>query len=688
MKVDVRQEQLAAEVEELRARLKEAEEILSAIRDGEVDAFVVTERSGERVYTLRNSDRPWRRMIEEMRQGAVTATPEGTLLWCNAGFARMLRTPPEKLAGMAVRSVVARESRELMDALLGLAGLSGSGEGEVELLAADGVRVPAYLAVSILPVEDAPILCLVVTDLTEQKRNEQIVADERLARSILEHTAEALVVCDAQGRIVRASGEAHRQRGRNVLLEPFAMAFPLELADPEVPDADAFLARVLAGWRLRGLEAVLNGPGGRLDLMISAGPLWGTERQIEGCVVTLVDITARRRVERELEDAMKAAEATNAAKDHFMATLSHELRTPLTPVLAVLSSLEARRPESGEESRIDLAARDLAMMRRNIELEARLIDDLLDLTRISRGKIDLQRGMTNLRQVVEHAVRISCGEALAAGRVEVVTDLPEGEWELWADASRLTQVFWNLLNNAVKFTPEHGTIQVRMACEGAPPCFTVEVVDTGVGIAPDLLPRIFDAFEQGEPGMARRSGLGLGLAISKAIVELHGGEVRVSSDGKNRGAAFIVRLPAVPPPDGEANVSVAGGEGASAPGAAWPRHILLVEDHADTAEALADLLRGRGYQVTIAGSIAEALGQAEAPEGRRIDLVVSDLGLPDGSGMDLMRELSGRHGLTGIALSGYGMEEDVRKSHEAGFRQHLTKPVDVRALEEAIRGGG
>jgi CheY-like chemotaxis protein len=271
--------------------------------------------------------------------------------------------------------------------------------------------------------------------------------------------------------------------------------------------------------------------------------------------------------------------------------------------------------------------------------------------------------------------------------VEVVTDLPEGDWELWADASRLTQVFWNLLNNAVKFTHEHGTIHVRMAREGEPPCFLVEVADTGVGIDPDLLPRIFDAFEQGEPGTARRSGLGLGLAISKAIVDLHGGEVGVASDGKDCGARFTVRLPLVPPPAREAGAPAAGGEEPSAPEAAQPRHILLVEDHADTAEALAELLRGRGFQVTIAGSIAEALQRAEAPEGRRIDLVVSDLGLPDGTGLDLMRELSGRHGLTGIALSGYGMEEDVRKSHEAGFRRHLTKPVDVRALEEAIRGG-
>jgi two-component system CheB/CheR fusion protein len=675
MAFEVHQEHLEAEVEELRARLREAEDTLSAIRSGEIDALVVTEREGERVYTLRSPDRAWRLMIEEMRQGAITATSNGLLLWCNDGFARMLRTSADSLIGSPIRSYVAPESSELVEALLSR---TEPGEGEVTLLAADGSPVPAYLAVSALPVEEELVLCLLVTDLTEQKRNEQILADERLARSILEHTAEALVVCDPQGRILRASGEAHRLCGRNILLEVFGSAFPLELSDPDTPDAETFLARALSGWRLRGVEAVLNGPGGRLDLMLSAGPLWGTERQVEGCVVTLMDITARRRVEQELEQAWEAAAAMNEAKDKFLATLSHELRTPLTPVLAVLSSLESQ--ELDPHGRM---AADLAMMRRNIELEARLIDDLLDLTRISRGKIDLQREATDLRQVVEHAVRTSCGEVMTADRMQVVIELPPGDWQLWADSSRLTQVFWNLLNNAVKFTPEGGAIRVHLRREESPQRLVVEVADTGVGIEPDLLPRIFDAFEQGEPGGTRRSGLGLGLAISKAIVELHGGELSVSSDGKDQGATFTVRLPVVRSPV-EAAAPAAGGELPPAPEP--PRHILLVEDHADTAEAIRDLLSDRGYRVSMAGSIAEALALAASKDGSPIDLVVSDLGLPDGSGLDLMRELSSRHGLSGVALSGYGMDEDVRKSHEAGFRKHLTKPVDVRALEEAIRG--
>jgi nitrogen-specific signal transduction histidine kinase len=394
-----------------------------------------------------------------------------------------------------------------------------------------------------------------------------------------------------------------------------------------------------------------------------------------------MDITARRQIERELAEAWKAASAMNDAKDTFLATLSHELRTPLTPVLAVLSSLESQEREAPGRM-----ASDLAMMRRNIELEARLIDDLLDLTRISRGKIDLQRAPMDLLQVVEHAVRTSCGEAVAAGQIHVLTDLPPGDWHLWADSSRLTQVFWNLLNNAVKFTPTGGTIRVRLRREETPPQLVVEVSDTGVGIESELLPRIFDAFQQGEPGVTRRAGLGLGLAISKAIVELHGGELSVVSTGRDQGSTFTVRLPVVLAPVADPRGSEDGEEAPLAGKRDLPQHILLVEDHVDTASALTDLLRDRGYRVSMAGSIAEALAIAASDEGRSIDLVVSDLGLPDGSGLDLMRDLSSRHGLTGIALSGYGMEEDVRNSHEAGFRKHLTKPVDVRALEEAIRG--
>jgi CheY-like chemotaxis protein len=247
-------------------------------------------------------------------------------------------------------------------------------------------------------------------------------------------------------------------------------------------------------------------------------------------------------------------------------------------------------------------------------------------------------------------------------------------------------VFWNLLNNAIKFTPEGGRIAVRSAAEPCPEGrrLAVEIEDSGIGIEPEVLPRIFDGFEQGERTITRRfGGLGLGLAVSKAIVEMHGGELTAASAGRNRGATFTVRLPVGNLPISTAERAIAGLGPPPPPPTERSLHILLVEDHADTAAAIAELLVDRGHRVSVAGSVGEGL--AAAAEGTGIDVVVSDLGLPDGTGFELMRELSTRYGLKGIALSGYGMEEDVQKSQAAGFGLHLTKPVKLQALVAAIQ---
>ena len=399
----------------------------------------------------------------------------------------------------------------------------------------------------------------------------------------------------------------------------------------------------------------------------------------------------------------REAQAASEAKDRFLATLSHELRTPLTPVLALVASLQ-------EDPRLaGTFQRELAIIRRNVELEARLIDDLLDLTRIRRDKLELRREVVDLRQVVEHALE-ACATELSGAGLRLAVELGPGDQRLWADPPRLIQVFWNLLRNAIKFTPAGGTLAVRSRLEtgdagDAEGWLAVTVADTGMGIDPEVLPLIFDAFEQGRSGIARRlGGLGLGLAISKAIVELHGGTLTAASAGRQQGAAFTVRLPVTAWLPGEASPSPAGGEeGAAAAIAAiaaiaaglpepGPSHILLVEDHVDTAEAMADLLRAFGYHVSVAGSVAGGLALAEEWQAREerepdagIDLLVSDIGLPDGSGLDLIRALGERWGIRGIALSGYGTEEDVQRSREAGFLRHLTKPVTPRALEAAVR---
>jgi signal transduction histidine kinase/ActR/RegA family two-component response regulator len=394
--------------------------------------------------------------------------------------------------------------------------------------------------------------------------------------------------------------------------------------------------------------------------------------------------TALSASEERLRLALEGSEAANKAKDHFLAVLSHELRTPLTPVLATVAMLES------EESTPDHVLRELETIRRNIEVEARLIDDLLDVTGIARGKLELHRHVVDVRTLLEHAMQSYCATTAAKKNLRVSLQISASETCVHADTSRLTQVFWNLLQNACKFTPENGAIEIRvynepMARDGetSRPSLIVEVSDTGIGIKSQTLPRIFNAFEQGERSCsATFGGLGLGLAISRAIVELHNGSIWATSEGVGKGTRFFVRLHTV------ARLIGDGTQKPSAPSNDSPSlrslRVLLVEDHPDTSAQLSRLLKRAGHQVTCAGSVREA--EETATQGRDgFDILISDLGLPDGTGHELMRYLKHNHPIPGIALSGYGMDEDVQNSMAAGFSRHMTKPVDWQELKNAIQ---
>jgi PAS domain S-box-containing protein len=375
----------------------------------------------------------------------------------------------------------------------------------------------------------------------------------------------------------------------------------------------------------------------------------------------------RQRAEEALREAKGEAERASSAKDQFLAVLSHELRTPLTPALVLSHML-------GEDQSLAPGHREMVgVIRRNVELEARLIDDLLDLTRISRDKLELHTTTVDAHEKIRQVMGI-CVEEITAKRTVVVLHLNAKRHHVMGDPTRLQQVLWNLVKNAVKFTPPEGRVTVRTA--DVDEKLLVEVADTGIGIDPAALPRVFNAFEQGGQEVTRQfGGLGLGLAISKALVELHGGTIAASSEGQGKGAAFTVILPTA---SGEA---VASQHPQGVPGGLTGT-ILLVEDHADTRVVMARFLRGMGCTVVAAGSAAEAL---KLLDNMRPNLMISDIGLPDASGLDLMRQVRTAHGIKGIALSGYGMEEDVAKSKEAGFEAHLTKPVNLQALEETIR---
>ena len=389
------------------------------------------------------------------------------------------------------------------------------------------------------------------------------------------------------------------------------------------------------------------------------------------------EVEDRKLIEAELLHSVAAVEAANKAKDQFLAILSHELRTPLTPVLTTVQMLER------DQSMTPQTREALAMVRRNVQLEARLIDDLLDLTRIARGKIQLHHAEVDAHESLRHAVQV-CQSQIDAKGLEVTQILRASRF-VWADRTRLQQMLWNLLSNAVKFTPNEGRIIIRTFNTGG--VLVIQISDTGVGIAPDVMPRLFDAFQQGEQTISRRfGGLGLGLMITRSLAELHHGTITAESEGLGKGATFTLRLDALQKPtrlNNNGHSSDHAGAPSSPDGLPPKRqNILLVEDNEDTLRVMARMLKSFGYGVKTATGVKAALELAEKEE---FNLLVSDIGLPDGSGWDIMRQLRARHAMRGIALSGYGMDEDLRKSREAGFEHHLVKPISFDMLQNIIQ---
>ena len=385
------------------------------------------------------------------------------------------------------------------------------------------------------------------------------------------------------------------------------------------------------------------------------------------------EVVERRRIAAELLSAREDAERANHAKDKFLASLSHELRTPLTPVLMCVAALEqetAIQPEFRQQ---------LAMMRRNVELEARLIDDLLDVSRVAHGKLQLlQSGPVDIHALLMHTEEIVHSDALGKS-VHLQFDLKACEHHVGGDAARLQQVFWNLLKNAIKFTPAGGRMTVRTA-NPAPGQIVLSVDDTGMGIDAQTLPVIFRAFEQGETRELQPSeGLGLGLTISKAIVELHGGKICAESRGLGLGATFTIELATVlpfpttqiTPPQPQSQTD------------SHRLRLLVIEDHEPTLAVLKRLLCRHGHDVLTACTVKDALLLATT---HPFDLVISDIGLPDGNGIDLMRQLTKDYGLRGIALSGYGMAADHAKTQQAGFLAHLVKPINFDQLHSVLQG--
>ena len=661
----------AATVARLRDRLREAEDTLEAIRQGHVDALVVQGPDGDQVFTLRGADHRYRQLVETMTEGALLLAADATLVYANAAFADLVKRPLETLIGTRLHAVVPPALHALVDAVL--TGRGGApGKAEIEIRAADGTRVPVYLSATASWDDAGQLTCVIATDLSEQRRSRDALAAERLAALIVDQAVEGIVVCDPSGRVIRASQAALRLAGDNPLLRYFEEAFPLRVAD-DPATAQTLIWSALRGETTNGVPVSVVRDGERAELLLSVGPITDRSGEPLGCVVSFADVTEQRRsaeeravLLEETEAARLEAEAANRAKDEFLAMLGHELRNPLAPIL---TALETMRVKDGIALR-----REREVIERQVKHMVRLVDDLLDLSRIAEGHLHLDRHHVELAAIVAHALEVAA--PLVDERRHALAVAVPGDLWVHGDEQRLGQVVANLLTNAAKYTPPGGHLEVRAALEGD--VVVIAIADDGIGIPDELLPRVFDRFVQGRRTLDRGDGgLGIGLAIVKTLVGLHGGTVTVHSDGRDRGSTFEVRLPAVAAPDDTRVRPPATRTGPA------PRRILVVDDNVDAANLLGEALDASGHETRVAydGPTALTLAATFAP-----DVAILDIGLPGMDGYEVARRLRASlpHPLSIVAVTGYAQDSDRRRSAAAGFDLHLVKPIKLRDLDALI----
>ncbi|HVF44982.1 MAG TPA: PAS domain S-box protein [Pyrinomonadaceae bacterium] len=522
----------------------------------------------------------------------------------------------------------------------------------------------------------------------ERRRAEEALAESReLLETVANNATLALLIMDAGQQCVYMNPAAERLTGytlEEVRGRPFhyfvhhtrpdGRPYPLE----ECP-IDRALPQNM---REQGEEVFVHRDGTFYPVAFTASPV-REGGQAVGTIVEVRDIRDEQRAKLEREQVLARerslraeAEAVNRAKDEFLATLSHELRTPLTPILGWTHMIRSGRLGEPE------VVRGVRVIERNSQSLSRLINDLLDMSSILSGKMRIEREPVELASVLREAVETVRPQA-DARRVALEAALGGGGATVSGDRTRLVQVFWNLLNNAVKFSPEGGRVRVSLSADGDGPA-SVHVEDEGQGIAADFLPHVFERFRQADMGTTREhGGLGIGLALVKSFVEAHGGAVRASSAGEGRGSRFTVTLPALGggATERESGDLVAGDEAPCAEGVC---RVLLIEDAPDTLEMLRVVFESRGYGVVTCADGDEALRVAESG---RFDIIVSDIGLPRIDGYELvtrLRGLSHMREVPAVALTGYAAARDAEAAFAAGFDAHVAKPVDPSALVEQI----
>jgi PAS domain S-box-containing protein len=638
-------------------------------------------------------DQPFRVLVASITDYAIfMLDPRGCVATWNAGAERIKGYKAEEIIGKHFSTFYPEEAvaRRFPEYELEVAAKVGRFEDEGWRVRKDGGLFWANVVITALRDQSGALIgfAKVTRDLTERRAHEESLAEsEERFRLLVDGVVDyAIFMLDANGRVVTWNTGAQRISGYaadEIVGKHFSIFYPKDAVDSGWPEHELQMASTEGryqeeGWRVRKDRS-------RFWAHVTITPLRDESGHLRGFAKLTRDLTERKRAETreeygELRDQMLEAERaarieaqrTARMKDEFLATLSHELRTPLSAILGWTQVLRMR-VDASEESQVQ---QGLNVIERNARAQVQLIDDLLELSRILAGQVRLDVQRVALVDVIRNAIESVQPAADAKGvRLESVLDARRGV--VSGDAARLQQVVWNLLSNAIKFTPKGGRVQVLL--ERVNSHIEVAVSDTGIGISVEFLPHVFGRFTQQDSTPSRKyGGLGLGLAISKQLVELHGGSISAKSAGEGQGATFIVRLPLVLVDAGERSPE----EGESEARAALPdlqgAHVLVVDDEADARDLVRNVLESQRARVTTLASADEALAFLESS---KPDAIVSDVGMAGIDGYQMMRTFRGREptGRTvpALALTAFARAEDRKRAMLAGYQAHLAKPFDI-----------
>jgi PAS domain S-box-containing protein len=635
---------------------------------------------------LRETLRYFTGTFENSAVGIFHVNPAGCLERVNQHFCELVGRWREKLFHQPVRELVAEADRAEFEARL-RALFSGGGElafrMEIRCMLPEQQTVWLRVTVTLqrAETEGAEFAIGFAEDVSAQHRmEEKLLRSEASLRGLMDCNRDSCVaILDLSGGLISVSPSGLEILG----VEPGSLSYGFWWGEIWKECGGGDFEKAILQARSGGVGHFQGRRHGRREKNGQEETVWwevtitgvpGPDGQLERLLSVARDVTVQQLAAQTLQRAKESAEAASRAKDDFLSALSHELRTPLSPVL-LLSGEYARSIEVSPRMR-----EDFALIHRNVRLEARLIDDLLDLTRIQRGGLSMSARLLDLGALIGQMCETLRAETTEK-RVRVLYDRPMGALYVRGDATRLHQIFMNLVLNAVKFSLEDGLVRICLKEQAG--LVRVSVSDEGIGISPEEQDRIFDPFVQGSHSREphRFGGLGLGLAIAKMLVERHRGRIWVESPGRGLGATFHVELLRVGQEMSDAVPVTGSGAGEVRGRRVRSRRILLVEDHEPTRMTLSRMLGRRGHEVT---SVATLEAGMERAKERVFDVLISDIGLPDGNGAELIRDYGDRFLEGGIALSGFGMEAEVRRSLQAGFRKHLTKPIELDALEETL----